>query len=71
MFVCVGWWGWGMGGWVGGPPTMSLLTCPVHGNLGRGQAAMPAASLEQVCGSGICLCVRVRVWVGGCVGGWV
>ena len=51
------------------PPMMSLLTCPGHGNLGRGQAAVPAASLEQVCGSGICLCVRVRVCVGGCVGG--
>jgi len=73
VYVCVCVWGGGGGGMCGwvGPPTMSLLTCPVHGNLGRGQAAMPAASLEQVCGSGICLCVRVRVWVGGCVGGWV
>jgi len=60
-----------MGGWVGGPPTMSLLTCPGHGNPRRGQAAMPAASLEQVWGLGIFLCGWGDVWVGGCVGGWV
>lgn len=29
------------------PPMMTMLTCPGHGNMGRGQAGIPLTSMDQ------------------------